>query len=201
MGIQSSWERRVSARNPDTTFPELSTSTVIAPAWGVHCPVLQLPATPVYHALVPQRGQLDAPSRDSWSALFLEKLLAETQTVIELCSFGKGTVLPHLQHTAGTPLPWHHPAEFSCTEGSHCGTFRVCLLGRLLSRNQMSTCWAVWLQGGHSYLPCELSPHYPRKKCLLPLTGLLAPPPTGDCLDVTATQSQWPSHAELSSTG
>lgn len=49
-----------------------------------------------------------APSRDLWDALFLEKLLVETQAVIELSSFGKGTILPHLECTVN-PLP--PPAE------------------------------------------------------------------------------------------
>ena len=56
------------------------TPIVTAPAWGVHCLVLQLLATPpLCHAWVLQRGLLAAPSRDLWGALFLDKLLVETQ--------------------------------------------------------------------------------------------------------------------------
>lgn len=116
----------------------------------MRCPVLQLQVTPFCCALVLQRGLQVAPSRDLWDALFLEKLLVETQAVIELSSFGKGTILPHLECTAN-PLPqpaeslgltyslWPHPAESSHTVGwleccAELGVSKHHLPWRLLSR-------------------------------------------------------------------
>ena len=81
-------------------------------------------------------------------------------SVIELCSFGKGTILPHLQPTASAlptcsitrpalPVCGSHPAEFSYAGESECHAkleiSKHRLLWRLLSRNQMDMCWAVWL--------------------------------------------------------
>ena len=98
----------------------------------------------------PARGLLPAPCGDFWGALILEKLLAESQTVIELCNFGKGTILSHLKFTAGVPIPTClitglpcHPDKFSCAGGSQCYTELGCsenLSGRLLSGNQMGRC-------------------------------------------------------------
>lgn len=54
--------------------------------------------------------------------------------MIELYSFGKWNIIPHLKHTAGTPTPpfklrglpfcslWLQHAEFSLEEGSECCT-------------------------------------------------------------------------------
>lgn len=49
-----------------------------------HQPFLQLVMTPLCHEQVLQRGLLAATSGDLWQALFLEKFLVQTQTVIEL---------------------------------------------------------------------------------------------------------------------
>ena len=68
---------------------------------------VQQPAALSHHAQLPQRGLLATPGKDLWEALFLEKLLAETQTVIELCSLGKGTILLHLEHTVTLPYQAH----------------------------------------------------------------------------------------------
>ena len=100
VGIQSARDRNESARDSDTTFPGSSTPIVTVPDREVHCPVLQLLALPLCSAWVLQRGLLATHSRDFWGALFLDKVLVETQTVIELCSFGKGAILPQLTHTA-----------------------------------------------------------------------------------------------------
>ena len=104
-------------------------------------------ALPGPHLLVPpfccarvlHRGLLAAPCRDLLGDLFLEKHLVKTQTVNELCSFGKGTILPQLQQTASSlspveslSLPYHSvacPSEFSHAGGNRVpcrtGTFRV----------------------------------------------------------------------------
>lgn len=102
MGIQSALERRESARDPDATFLGLNTPIITAQARGMNCLVLQLLVSPICCAWLQKRSLLAVPSRDFWSVLFLEKLLAKTHTGIELCSFGKKTILPHLKHTAYT---------------------------------------------------------------------------------------------------
>lgn len=78
----------------------------------------QLLATPVSHAWFLQRGFLSVPRSDLWGAFFLEKLLVETQPVIELCSFGKGSNLLHLEYTTCS-ITWPaHPAELSHAKAS-----------------------------------------------------------------------------------
>lgn len=86
--------------------------------------------------------------------------MVETQTVVELCSFEKETILPQLKCTAssapkveslGQPFHslWPHPAELSPTGGirvlQRARIFRVHFPGRLLSRTQIGRRWVVWL--------------------------------------------------------
>ena len=102
-GDSVTWERTESAGDPDTTFPGSNTLTVTAPTWGVHCLLLQLLVTLLCSG--PIEGYAGCTSKDLCGSHFLEKILAETQTVIELCSFGSGTILPHLEHMAGELHP------------------------------------------------------------------------------------------------
>ena len=151
-----------------------------------------------------------------WGAHFLEKFLVETQSVIDWCSFGKKTILPHLKHKAGYPLHllnhvacsvtlWPCPAEFSCSGGSGCSIelgLTEDLLGRLLSGNQRSGFWIVWVHhGGHLYLPCEPSPYNSRKRkrCSPPASyRLVSNTPVGDCLDLPSQMPVVLIGAELS---
>lgn len=84
----------------------MSTPIVTAPAWEVHVPVPcpQLLARPLCCARVLQQGLLAAPLSDLQGPLFLGKFLEETQTVTELCGFGKGTGLPYFECTASATL-------------------------------------------------------------------------------------------------
>lgn len=67
-------------------LPGASTPAVTAPA-GECLPGPPTAGDTICHAHVQQRGRLAAPRRDLCGTLFLEKLLAETQTAIEQCSF------------------------------------------------------------------------------------------------------------------
>lgn len=90
----------------------------------------------------------------------LLKLSVKSQTVIELCSFEKGAILPHLKCIASaTPyLPNHlvclsipcgltelssilHGNQVPC----RAWTFRAHLCESLLFRNQTGRSWAMWL--------------------------------------------------------
>lgn len=82
--------REGSLLKTDVFFLGPVTQVVTAPAWGVYYLVLQ---------------PLGCTQQGPAGALFLEKFLVETQTVIELCRFGKGTHLHHLKCTAGAPSP------------------------------------------------------------------------------------------------
>lgn len=120
----------------------------------------------------PAEGTEAAPNRDLWGPHFLEKLLAETHTVMELCSFRKGTILPHLRCTVGTlhtqpveslGLSHHsvtHPAEFILPGPSE-GMVELGLsqVGFWLGIRQVVLlgCVATSLGSGRSYLPCKLS--------------------------------------------
>lgn len=75
MGIKFVWKRRESTRDPEATFPGLSTPIVRAPAWVVDCLVLQLLVTPVCQAPILQRDLLPAHSRDLWDTLFSAEAL------------------------------------------------------------------------------------------------------------------------------
>ena len=121
-------------KRPKCHLAKSSTTVVTVPTLAVHYPVLQLLVTPTYHAGVRQRGLLVTPSEKLWGALFLVKLLVEIQTVTELCSFGKGTILPHLECTARAPPspPLNHLA---CPSGP-CG---LTLLSSALQGNLSAT--------------------------------------------------------------
>lgn len=103
----------------------------------------------------------------------------ETHTGIELCSFGKETILPHLEHTAYThthllndlacPSTTCDPTLLSSiprgSEGwikvsRRAGTFRVSPGEAFVwdSDGWVPGCVAA-SQGMHSCLPCMLSPH------------------------------------------
>ena len=80
--------------------------------------------------------------------------------MIEICSFGKETILSHPKHTVSSPTPpvgslglpfyslWPCPAEFSPASGSECPS-EVGLSEHIsqegFCRNQMGECWVVWL--------------------------------------------------------
>lgn len=128
MGIQSAWERRESARDPGATFPDVLLQ---------HQPGTALPGPPAtgnttLSRLGPTERSASFTQKAPLGTLFLEKLLVETQIVLELCIFKKGTILPHLKHTTDSPpppvtwpalqLPVALPAEFSATAGSECHT-------------------------------------------------------------------------------
>ena len=103
MGIQSAWERRESARDPGATFPDVLLQ---------HQPGTALPGPPAtgnttLSRLGPTERSASFTQKAPLGTLFLEKLLAETQTVIELCSLGKGTILLHLEHTVTLPYQAH----------------------------------------------------------------------------------------------
>lgn len=106
MGIQSTWERRESTEDPDVTFLGVSTPVITATAWVVNCTVLQLLLRPLCFAQVMQKGLLDEPSSEIWGALFMGRLLVETQKVTELCGFRKGTSILDLQCTVSA-FPAH----------------------------------------------------------------------------------------------
>lgn len=67
--------------------------------------VLQLQAIPPSQTGVLQKGLLTALNRNLWCAPFLEKLLANAQTVIDPCSFGTGAILVPFLHAAGSCSP------------------------------------------------------------------------------------------------
>ena len=94
-------------------------------------------------------------------SLFLEKFMAETQTVIELCSFGKGTILftsseqqipPPPVILLGLPFCSLWPCSLQPRRGirvpCRAGSFGAHFPGKLWSRNQMVTSWVVWLYHG-----------------------------------------------------
>lgn len=87
------------------------------------------------HTQILQKGLQAVPSRKLWGALFLflEKFLAEIQTVTELCSFGKRTIPFHIKYTASTA-----PTPDFCVQESEgqmlgCVTTLVKEWGKLLS--------------------------------------------------------------------
>lgn len=53
-----------------------------------------------------QKGLLAGPHRDLWCTAFLEELLADTQIVIEPCSFRTGAIPIPLLHAASSCTPW-----------------------------------------------------------------------------------------------
>ena len=68
------------------------------------------------------------------------------------------------------------------------GIFRACLPGKLLSGNQMGAhlmYGSMMGSGRHSYVPCELSLHYPReeKKCPTPTHRLMGTTPNRRLLE------------------
>lgn len=122
-GIQSAWERKEFARDPETTFP----GSCICYSTSLGSALIGPPTTgnTTLPCSGPAEGSPGCTQQGSLGVLFLEKLFEETQTVIDQYSFGKGTILPHLKHTGSTSSPpveslglpsalWPHPAEFSC---------------------------------------------------------------------------------------
>ena len=103
----------------------------------------------------------------------------KTQTVIELCSFGKRTILIHLRCATGSLLHLlNHlacPAEFSHTGDKSAlqswGFQSTSPMEAFIQEpeKQMLICMSA-SQGGNCYLPCKLRPGYARKrdKCMTP---------------------------------
>ena len=125
VGIQSTWEKIESTRDPDATFPGRTLLLLQHQPEECTAQSSSCPGGLLCCAWVLKRGSAGSTHRGPWDTIFLWKLWAETQTVIELCSFGKGTILSHLECTAGGPAPplvkspglsfhslWPCPAEF-----------------------------------------------------------------------------------------
>lgn len=130
----------------------------------------------------------------------------------------KGTIFPHLKHLASTPstnllnhwtIPatlWPHPVEFSCREESECCAetgILECLPGSLLSKNQMTMCWVVWLHYRGTTPISHASSSYAipgkgRGNCSPP-TDFPATCPSRDW--ISTPKSQWLCPAELNSGG
>ena len=122
-------------------------------------------------AQVVQKGLLAAPNRDLWCIRFLEKFLADSQIVTELCRFGKGSSLARLLYAAGARPShpnlvilltcafdswWPCPAEFSSTGRRECFTElgpsdHIPLRGSSLGLGLVLGC-AVEMQGGGDIL-------------------------------------------------
>lgn len=102
----------------------------------MHCPVFQLLRTPLCHAQVLQRGLLANQVDTFGGTLSLERLLVETQTVIGLCSFKKGSHPSPPQVYSQSPPPTSlnglscpttlqpHPAKCSHAGGSQVWDFQ-----------------------------------------------------------------------------